>query len=173
MGSGQRKQSEAALKQQSGLAQTQADMSRKIADESMPWTTIAGNYYKDILKGGDALTKAVAPQINSVTRQFGVARSRAKEMPLGGSRDRAMRDLNLGESTTKAGIYSGGVNDAITRLAAMGETGTGTAMGGYSAAGSSLANVAQSYAQMAQGKGASMGGLAGAGGGIAAAAIAA
>lgn len=173
MGSGQRKASEKALGQQTELAKTQAEISGKVADQSMPWTTIAGNYYQDILKGGDALTKAVSPQINSATRQYGVARSRAKEMPLGGSRDRALRELNLGEASTKASITSGGVNDAIMKLAAMGESGTSTALGGYGSASSNLASAAQSYAQMAQGKGSAMGGLAGAGGGIAAAAIAA
>ena len=84
-----------------------------------------------------------------------------------------MREVRLGEAGTKAGIYSGGVNDAVGKIAAMGAQGTGAAMSGYSGAGSGYANVAQSYSDMAQGKGAAMGGLAGAGGGIAAAAIAA
>jgi hypothetical protein len=173
MGSGDRKSAQGALQQQAGLAQTQTDMSRKLADQSMPWTTLAGNYYKDILKGGDTLTKAVAPQINAVTGQFALARQKAKEQPLGGSRDRALREMNLGEAGTKSNIYSGGVNDAVTRLGMMGETGTQNAMGGYGSAASNFSNIAQQYGQMAQGKAGSMGGLAGAGGGVAAAAIAA
>lgn len=173
MGSGQRKSAEAALQQQTGLAKAQAELSEKVATQSMPWTTVAGNYYQDILKGGDALTKAISPQINAVTRQYGVARSRANEAPLGGSRDRALRELNLGEASTKSSIASSGVNDAIMRLAAMGESGTSTALSGYGAASSNLANASQAFSQMAQGKGSAIGGLAGAGGGITAAAIAA
>lgn len=173
MGSGQRKQAEIALEKQGNVAQSQVDLSRKLSDQAMPWTSIAGNYYKDVTKGGDALTRVVAPQINAATGQFNVARQRAKEMPLGGSRDRTMRTLNLGEAATKSSIYSGGVNDATARLASMGESGTSTAMGGYGSAGANLSSVAQAFTQAGQGKAGAMGGLAGAGGGIAAAAIAA
>jgi hypothetical protein len=173
MGSGERKSADNALDKQSDIATTQADISGQVANQSMPWTTLAGNYYQDILKGGDSLTKAVSPQINSATSQYGVARSKAKEQPLGGSRDRALREINLGEASSKSNIYSGGVSDAISNLASMGQTGTSTALGGYGSASSTLGNVASQYGQAAQGKSSSMGSLAGAGGGIAAAAIAA
>lgn len=173
MGSGQRKSAESALNQQVGLASKQADVSEKVVNQALPWTTLAGKYYQDILKGGDALTKAVSPQIGSVAGQFGVARQRAKEQPLGGSRDRALRELDLGEASTKSNIYSGGINDAVSRLASMGESGTSTGLGGYGNASSNLANASASFSQMAQGKGSALGGLSGAGGGIAAAAIAA
>ena len=173
MGSGERKSAENALTKQSGIADKQSDLSGQIAAQSMPWTTLAGNYYQDVAKGGDSLTKAVAPQINSTTGQFAVARSKAKEMALGGSRDRALRELNTGEASTKSSIYSGGVNDAVKSLANMGQSGTGEALGGYGSAASNFSSVAGQYSQMAQGKGGAMGSLAGSGGGIAAAAIAA
>lgn len=173
MGSGERKKASAALGQQGNIANVQTDLSRQLASESAPWRAIAGKYYTGIAKGGDELTKAVAPQINAVTMQYQNALKGAKEMPLGGSRDRAIRSTRIGEAATKSGIYSGGVSDAIDKLASMGMSETGEAMGGYSSAGSGYANIAKSYSDMAQGKGASMGGIAGAGGGIAAAAIAA
>ena len=173
MGSGQRKEAEKLTQTQAGIAKEQAGMAKDIGEQAMPWTTVAGKYYQDILKGGDALTKAVAPQIGAVTQQYGAARQKAKEMPLGGSRDRSMRDISIGEASTKSSIYSGGVNDAILRLAAMGESGTAASMGGYSGASGNMANAADMYSRMAQGKGSAAGGLASAGGGIAAAAIAA
>jgi hypothetical protein len=171
MGSGQRKASEAALQQQSALAQDQANLSRKTAERADPWSALAGKYYTDVVTGGDALMRATAPQMNAATGQFSLARQRAKEMPLGGLRDRALRDLNATEAATKSSILSGGVNDALAKLASMGLGGTDMALGGYGAASNNLSNIAQSYAQMAQGKGSSMAGLAGAGGSIAAAAI--
>ena len=173
MGSGQRKAADEALGKQGAVVEEQMALSKNLASESAPWRAIAGKYYTDIAKGGDALTKAVAPQTNAATIQYQTALQKIKGMPLGGARDRAMREVRLGEAGTKAGIYSGGVNDAVGKIAAMGAQGTGAAMSGYSNAGSGYANVAQSYSDMAQGKGAAMGGLAGAGGGIAAAAIAA
>jgi hypothetical protein len=173
MGSGERKQANAALSQQGNIAGLQTDLSRQLIGESAPWRAIAGKYYTGIAKGGDELTKAVAPQINATTVQFQNALKSAKEMPVGGSRDRALRGIRMGEAATKSNIYSGGVNDAIAKLGTMGMTGTGEGMGGFSSAGSGYANIAKSYSDMAQGKAGEAGGLAGAGGGIAAAAIAA
>jgi hypothetical protein len=173
MGSGERKKAANAMENQSAVVSEQTDMARKLKEQSEPWTALAGKYYSGIAKGGDELTSAVAPQVNAATLQYQTALQKAKQMPAGGSRDRAIRSINLGEGSTKANIYSGGVNDAVLKLATMGSTGTGEAMGGYNAAGSGYANIAKSYSDMAQGKGAAAGGMASAGGGIAAAAISA
>ena len=171
MGSGERRSARTALGRQSGIAESIADISRRTAEESMPWTTIAGNYYKDILKGGDALVKAVAPKLQAVTRQFGKARSAAKEMPLGGSRDRALRELRLGEASTKSGIMSGGIEDAIASLANMGKGGTATAIGGFGTSAGTFGDVAGAYSNLASGKLNALGGAASGGGAAAAAAI--
>jgi hypothetical protein len=173
MGSGQRKKADTALTRQGNVAEAQTDLSRQLADQSTAWTSLAGNYYQDIIKGGDSLTRAVAPQTNAATQQYALARSKAKEMPLGGSRDRALRSTNLEESSTKSSIASSGIQDAMSKIASMGSSGTSEAMSGYSAAGSGYANISKSYSDMASGKGSSTGALAGVGGGIAAAAIAA
>lgn len=171
MGSGQRKSAEKALESQGGIVEKTADLSRQMAEQSAPWRTIAGKYYTDILKGGDSLTKAVSPQINATTVQYQNLLKRAKEMPLGGSRDRALRSIRMGEAGTKAGIYSGGVQDAIMKLAGMGSEGLNAALGGYGSAGAGFSNISQSYSDMAQGKGAALGSLAGGAGGITASAI--
>lgn len=173
MGSGERKKAEAATNQQMNIASTQADVSRGLIEQARPWTTIAGKYYGDVLKGGDSLTKAVAPQVNAVTGQYAVAKKAAAEMPLGGSRDRAMRDLRLGEATTKSSIYSGGVQDALGRIAELGQTGTSTGMGGYSAAGAGYSGAAKAFSDLAAGKSGAAGGMGQAGGALGAAGIAA
>jgi hypothetical protein len=171
MGSGERSQATGALQSQSNLAQSQADLSRQLANQSGPWTTLAGNYYGNILKGGDALTKAVAPQINAVTGQYGVARQRAQETPLGGERDRALRTLNMGEAGQKSSIYSGGVQDALSKLGAMGQGGTSQALGGYGSAASNFASIASQFGNLAAQKGGTAGALGGALGGVTSAAL--
>src|SRR3972149_2957539 len=107
MGSGQRKSAETALKRQGTVVEAQTELSRQLAEEGAPWRAIAGKYYTDILKGGDVLTKAVAPMTNAATIQYQGALGKVKEMPLGGARDRAIRSIRLGEAGTKAGIMSG------------------------------------------------------------------
>jgi hypothetical protein len=166
MGSGERKKASSALQQQGLFAQRQGNLSRQLLDESAPWRAIAGKYYTDVAKGGDELTRSVAPQINATTMQYQTALKRAREMPAGGSRDRMVREIRLGEAGTKAGIYSGGVQDAVNKLTSMSQFNTGAGMEGYGAAGSGYSSVARSYSDMARDKGQQVAGMAGGLGGL-------
>lgn len=167
MGAGERKKASAALGQQSDVARKQLDLSRGIIEESAPWRAVAGNYYTGITKGGDELTKAVAPQINAVTRQYQTALKGAKELPLGGSRDRAIRETRLGEASEKAGIYSGGIKEAIDKLNSLGTAGTQMGMAGYGGSAENYGAVSRTYGQMADAKAQSVGSMAGGAGSIA------
>jgi hypothetical protein len=173
MGGGERKKAAQATEQQAQIGREQADLSASLLREAAPLRSIATKYYTDVAKGGDSLTKAAAPQINQVSRQFQTALKKVREMPLGGARDRAMRELVLGEAGTKAGVYNQEQNRAMQAITTLGEGRTSTGLQGYSAAGSQLSNVAAAYAQMAADKANSWGQAGSAGGTVGASAIAA
>jgi hypothetical protein len=173
MGGGERKKAAQATEQQAQIGREQADIAGGLIREATPIRNIVSKYYTDVAKGGDELTNAAAPQVNQATRQFQLALKKVREMPLGGARDRAMRELILGEAGAKANIYNTEQSNAMRALSSIGEGRTATGLQGYSAAGSQLANVANAYSQMAADKANSWGQAGGAGGGIAASAISA
>jgi hypothetical protein len=156
-------------------AKTQGDIGNKLVDfaqgqwnEAAPYRQQTSQYWSNILKGGQALQASVAPQINSVSRQFATAKNAVSQMPLGGSRDVSMRNLRLGEAGTKSSIYSGGINDALARLANQANLGTQTGLSGMSGganawggAGSQYTSLAQLGQQNAAGLGAGIGSLVG------------
>jgi hypothetical protein len=173
MGGAERKKAASATEDQSRIGREQATYAGSLLDEAKPLRKIASNYYTDVAKGGDSLTKAAAPRINQVTNQFQAALKKVREMPLGGARDRAMRELMLGEASQKSSVYNDEQSNAIKAIAAMGENRSSTGLTGYSQAGSMLGNAASAYSAMASDKANSWGQAGGAAGTVGASAIAA
>lgn len=140
-------------------------LGKELIAEGRPQRQAAGNYWTALL-GGDqsALARATAPQFNAATQQFNVARNRAEgSMPLGGSRDRYLSNLNLAEAGQKTSILNSGINDAASRLAALGVGQTQTGIGSFGTTNQSsgnLANIGQGKAQSASGAGQGLGYLA-------------
>lgn len=174
MGSGERKKATEATTAQNEIAKTQTDLSKKIFDTASPWYTLAGSYYGDVAKGGKDLQRVVAPQVNAASDQYTIALNAMKNsLPPGGQRDRALRDWQISRAGTMSDIYSGGVGNAIERMASMGGAGMGMGLGGYGNAANTYGNVSNAQSNMASGKSAASGGLASGGGAAAAATIAA
>ncbi len=160
MGSGERAQAKTATTQQGKIADTQTELGRQLTGLGVPWLKTSGDYWKSVIEGGAPLERAVAPQINTASAQYTQALKSMKEsLPPGGQRDRALRDWQIARAGTMSNIYSGGVNDALNRLASVGSDITGQGMGGYGSASAGYGNVANTYAQMASGKAGAAGGL--------------
>lgn len=155
-------------------AKAQADIGGRLVDfaqnqwqEAAPYRQQTSSYWSNILKGGNALQTAVAPQINMATQQYGAARKSIGEMAPGGLRDVSMRNASLSQASTKAGIYSGGIQDALARLANQANLGTQAGLSGmsggvgaYGQAGNTYGSLAQMGASSMQGLGAGIGSLA-------------
>lgn len=174
MGKGAAKKAEIQSASQGEAARKSMEVSGELLEETAPARKQALGTYGAIASGKPGeLQRAVAPSINAATGQFYMARRNAQNMPPGGARDQALRDINMQEASTKSSVYSGGVSDALSKLATMGGAGAQLALSGIGQAGGIYGNTAEAYAQLASSKGASAGSAAGAGGAIAAAAIAA
>ena len=174
MGKKSAEKSNAALDAQTQIAKTTTDIASDLVKESAPARKYAMNTYMGLAKGNvPGIEKLTAPQTNMAAQQFAMARKSVEQMPPGAARDAAMRDISLQEAATKNQIYSGGVNEALARTAAMGWGGTQAGVGAYGQAGGMYGNVGQTYDQMASAKGGMAGAGAGAAGSVAAAAIAA
>lgn len=173
MGGGERKKAAQATEEQARIGREQADIAGGLIREADPLRKIASKYYMDVAKGGDALTTAVAPKVNQATQQFQTALKKVREMPLGGSRDRAMRELILGEAGEKSRIYTDEQGRAMQMITQLGEARTQTGLGGYSSVGGQMGNVAAAYSQMAADKANMWGQAGGAAGSIGASAAAA
>lgn len=155
-----------AAKSQADIGRELVGFSKQIWGEAAPQRKIASDFWTGMTKGGPELQKAVAPQVNMATQQFATARKAIKELPPGGLRDISMRNASIAEAGAKTGIYSGGVADAITRLANQGNLGTQTGLSGmgqgagaFGGAGGTFANLAQLGAQSSAGWGQGIGSL--------------
>jgi hypothetical protein len=138
-------------------AQSQADIgkelvgfSKQIWGESAPYRKQTGDFWSSIIKGGPEGARAVAPQINQATQQFSLARKATKDLPPGGLRDISLRNLDIAEAGAKTGIYSGGVNEALTRLANQANMGTQAGISGLSQGSQSFGGAANTYTNLAQ-----------------------
>lgn len=146
MGKKANKKADTALEAQTQYAKTSADAGTALLKEGAPARQYATDYYKAVAEGKPGeLQRAVAPSINSATNQFYLARRQALNMPPGGARDQALRDIGLSEATAKNQIYSGGVGDAVARLSATGLGETSMGLGALSAAGAQQGQVGQTY----------------------------
>jgi len=180
MGKAAGRAAETAAKSQATLAQRSMDVGEQLLKEAAPARQTAQEAYKTGMgtysaiatgKPGE-LQRAVAPSINAATGQFYMARRNALNMPPGGARDQALRDLKMGEASTKSSIYSGGVSDALSRLVSGGQGGgTEQGLAAFGQAGAGFGSATQSYSQLASAQ-ASSAGQAAAGAGTAIAAIA-
>lgn len=172
MGSGERKQATEALNKQADIAEKQSKLSDTLEAEADPLRKIASTYWTDVTKGGGSLARIVQPQISLVDQQYKTALDQIKERtPAGGQMDRAIRDWRLAKTGTRAGIYAGGVRDAVSNLGNLGLNLTSNAAGNYSNTAQTLGQVASTFGNMAQGKQSSMMGAGEAGGMITASAI--
>lgn len=155
-------------------ARAQAQIGNRLVDfaqeqwsEASPYRQQTAKYWSNILKGGQALQSSVAPQINAVSQQYGAARKSIGEMAPGGLRDVSFRNASLSQAAAKSGIYSGGIQDALARLANQANLGTqaglsgmGSATGAFGQAGQTYGSLAQMGAQNWSGLGAGIGSLA-------------
>ena len=171
MGKKSAQKANTALDAQSDIARQTLDVGKQLLAEGAPARQMAQNSYMGIAQGNvPGIDKFVAPQINSATQQFYLAKRQAESLPPGAARDLALRDLKLQEAGAKTGIRSGGVAEATARAGTMGQWGTQSGLGAYGGASAGYGNVGQQYQQMASSKGAmagsAMGGLGGFLGGI-------
>jgi len=172
MGKGAGKQANLLAGQQADVGRQTAAAGQELLGEAKPIRQQVQGTLSAIASGKPGeLQRAVAPQINSATSQFFSARRNALNMPPGGARDQALRDLRMGEAMTKSGIYSSGVGTALQQLQGMSLNLTSSGVQAYNAAGANLGSAAQTYQQQASDSAGNWGSLAGAGGAIAAAAI--
>jgi hypothetical protein len=172
MGKGAQKKASAAADVQAGVAKKTLDIGEKLIAEGEPARKTAMGAYSAIAAGKPGeLQRVVAPSINAATSQFYLARRQALNLPPGGARDQALRDLAATEAATKTNIYSGGVSEALARLGELGWGGITAGFGAMTSAGAGFADVAKTQAQLASAKASGAGEAAGAGGTIAAVAI--
>jgi hypothetical protein len=139
-----------AAQSQSDIGKEMVGFSKQMWGEAAPYRKQTGDYWSSIMKGGPQLQQAVAPQINQASQQYATAKKAAKELPPGGLRDVSMRNLDISEAGTKAGIYSGGVNEAATRLANQANMGTQAGISGMSAGTQAFGGAASTYGNLAQ-----------------------
>lgn len=162
MGKGEAKEAKSATQAQIGIAREVADIARGLVTESAPARQAALGYYSAIMKGSRPETLlAAAPQVAEVSNQMTALRRRAEQLPPGGLRDKALRDIALQEAAMKTQIYAGGVPEAAARLASMGYGGTQAGVGAFGQAGQGLGSAAQNMAALSQMKAQSWAGLAG------------
>jgi hypothetical protein len=135
---------------QGDIGKEMVGLSRDLWKESAPYRKQTGQYWSNIIKGGPNLTRYVAPQLNNATRQFGAQRRMVKEMEPGGVRDATLGNLRLAEAGAKTNIMSGGVADALQRLANQANFGTQTGLGGMGSGGSQVGSAAGQFTNLAQ-----------------------
>lgn len=109
--------------------------------------------------------KVAAPEISYLKRQFANARQNVSDyVAPGGQKNRAQRDLAMAEPGAAQRVVSSKIEDALRQLAALGGSNTGlslSATGGVSAAGDSLARLAESRARAVSSAIGGLSGLAG------------
>lgn len=171
MGKGATKAAGRAAESQERIAGRTLDISEGLLKEAAPGRAQVYDFLGGTIKGGPELQRAVAPSINAATQQFYLAKRAAQNLPPGGMRDQALRDVALQEAGTKTGIYSGGVNEAVQRMAAFTSGGTQAGLGGMGTSGGLMGQAGQTFANLGAGKAAGAGEAAGGAGMIAAALI--
>jgi len=167
MGKGAARRADAAADKQADIANRQLDIGEALLKAAEPARIQAQNTYMGLSKGNvPGIEKYVAPQTNLMSMQFAQAKRAVEQMPPGGARDAAMRDLNLQMSRAKSDILTGGVAEGTTRLASMGWGGTQAGVGAYGQASSGYGNIANMYSQQASATRQALGGLASTVGGL-------
>jgi hypothetical protein len=149
-GKGDQSSARDAAKSQADIGKQMIDFSKQMWGEAAPYRKQTGDFWSNIIKGGPQLQQAVAPQINAASQQFSLARKAAKELPPGGLRDISMRNLDTSEAGAKTGIYSGGVSDAVTRLANQANLGTQAGISSMSTGSQALGGASGTYTNLAQ-----------------------
>lgn len=141
-------------------------MSNTANNQAAPWITQAGNFWSNV-GSGDPLkvNAAVGPQVALSRAAYDQAGQQvSRTVGKGGLRDATLGNLQTAQAGDVSRIFTGGISDAIQRLAGLGTgeqqaslSGLGTAQ----QAGNSLANLSAAKAQ-AVGQGiAGLGGAAG------------
>ncbi len=144
MGKGASRKAESTL---GASADRFAALQEKLEAESAPQRKQVGNYFSDIISGDrQKATRALAPQIEATRAQFGQAgKAIERNLPRGGVQQQARSDIAQAEAGAIGNLYTGGVNEALARLASLSTWGTqaGISAGqGAVGAGGSLANLA-------------------------------
>jgi hypothetical protein len=140
-----------------------AALQEKLESESAPQRKQVGTYFSDIISGDrQKATRALAPQIEATRAQFGQAgKAIERNLPRGGVQQQARSDVAQAEAGAVGNLYTGGVNEALARLAALSTFGTqaGISAGGQGiSAGSSLAELGAAQNAAAMGALGSFGG---------------
>ena len=133
-----------------------AALQEKLESESAPQRQQVGQYFSDIISGDrQKATRALAPQIEATRAQFGQAgKAIERNLPRGGVQQQARSDVAQAEAGAVGNLYTGGVNEALARLAALSTFGTqaGISAGGQGVgAGTSLAELGASQNAAAMG----------------------
>jgi hypothetical protein len=133
-----------------------AALQEKLEAESAPQRKQVGTYFSDIISGDrQKATRALAPQIEATRAQFGQAgKAIERNLPRGGVQQQARSDVAQAEAGAIGSIYTGGVNEALARLAALSTFGTqaGISAGGQGiSAGTGLAELGASQNRAAMG----------------------
>ena len=101
----------AAAKMSSGAAKagikSQQQLAQEAAARAKPAYDQAYNYYSGLLKGGDELQRAVAPEVQAINQQFDAARQGAvaNAYTRGGGLDKTLRTMEAGRSFSLADLY--------------------------------------------------------------------
>ncbi len=169
--------SKAAQTTLTGAAQNSTDISKQLQTQVMPALGQAQSYYSSVAGGDPAsLARATMPQVNASREAYSQAQKQIDmTAPKGGQRDQATTSLAQGQAGDLSRILTGGVQDAYTHLANIGQFGTTGALQGLqtaTGAGSSLEQLAaargqavsQGIAGVASVIGAGLGGAAAGGG---------
>ncbi len=172
MGKGSAQNADTANKAQTDIAKRTLDIGEKLIKESEPARQFAQTSYMGLAKGNrPGIEQFTAPITQQIDRQFAQAEAAALQMPPGGMRDQALRDIQLQKATAKNQAYTGGVQEGLARTAAMGWGGTQAGVGAYGQSAGTYGQVAQSYTDAASAKGGMAGQGAGALGALGAGAI--
>ena len=162
MGKSAQKAATGTADAQLALANRTADIGEGLLKEAQPARETAQNAYLAVA-GGDPTKTAQfsAPSLNAITRNYAAASKSLDNMPMGGAKDRAQRSLITGQASDRSNVLTGGVQEALARLASMGMGGTQTGVGAYGQASSGMGQAGQTYSNLSSAKGQSAGSAAG------------
>lgn len=163
-----RSQAKAATSIQTNVADTSLGLSKSSLDQSAPWLKQAGDYYSSVA-GGDPtkLSTAVGPQIQQSRTAYDQATAQVQRtVGKGGLRDATLGNIATAQAGDVSRIYTGGINDALQRLAGLGTQGQQLGLSSLSTAGNAGQSLAQLSASKAQAVGQGIAGIGSAAGGL-------
>lgn len=148
------------LNSQSSLANSFGNAGSSLLGGAASNLNTAGNFYQQLLSGGQGAQNVVAPSAMNISQVYGGNQKTLQDfMPAGGERNLALQQNQLGKTSSIANLYANVQPMAAQGLASLGATagGLGTSAGGVGMQG--LSSLTNYQAQQNAAKGSALGSL--------------